>query len=598
MTNSALYHVPPIRVLLLSLWSRLSKKRRRQVIALVGVMIISGFAEFVSLGSVIPFLAILANPDRALELSVVSAIANFFGLTNSVQIIIPFAILFAFTAVAVSLVRSFNLWLNSRLVAAVATDLSCEAYKRTLYQPYSVHLARNSGKIIAKTTTHVTSTLQALNAMLNMGTSLIVSISLVIGLLLVNYKVALTASFLFTSLYLIVARKIRPTIKKNSKIIAAANASQVIALQEGLGAIRDVLLDGSQSFYLKIYSDADKPLRRLQAQNLFLTNFPKFILEGFGLVIISLLGPVLIIFKGGQSSAIPLLGAIALGAQRMLPSLQQIFRGWSSLKSNQVAIAAVVELLNQPMPMTLKISSSVNLKKSIICRDISFRYRDDQRFIFEGLNLEIQSGQRIGLIGATGSGKSTLVDLLMGLLEPTAGEILIDQSNIHAQSKHDLAQAWRNSIAHVPQSIFLADCSIAENIAFGLTKEKINMDRVKIAAKQAQIDSLIDSMSDGYDSFVGERGVLLSGGQRQRLGIARALYKKSSFLVLDEATSALDSSTEEAVMHSINSISQDITVLIVAHRLSTLQGCDRVIKIEDGKISVDGPPSVVLGKAL
>lgn len=595
MATSLAYDMPPVRALLLSLWSHLSRNRRRQVIALVSVMIISGFAELISLGAVIPFLAVLSNPGRAFDLPMVNAISMFFGLTNSNQIIIPFTILFAFTAVIVSLVRSVNLWLNGSLVAAVATDLSCEAYKRTLFQPYKVHLSRNSGKLITKTTTQVTSTLQALSAMLNMGTSVIVAISLTIGLLLINYKVALIASLLFSSLYLLIARNIRSILRKNSIIIASANASQVVALQEGLGAIRDVLLDGSQLFYLKIYSDADTPLRRLQAQNLFLTNFPKYLLEAFGLVIISLLGGILVIFKGGQSSAIPLLGAMALGAQRLLPTLQQIFRGWSSLKSNQAAIAAVVELLNQPIQTSLETGPSLKLKKSIICRNISFRYRDDQKLIFEGLNLEIKSGQKIGLIGATGSGKSTLVDLLMGLLEPTVGEILIDQSNIHVRGKHDLAQAWRNSIAHVPQAIFLADCSIAENIAFGLSRENIDMVRVRMAAKQAQIDSLIDSMNDGYESFVGERGVLLSGGQRQRIGIARALYKKSTFLVLDEATSALDDDTEKAVMDSINSLNKNITVLIIAHRLSTLQGCDRVIEIKDGKISMDGPPSIVLG---
>ncbi|CAK27095.1 ABC-type multidrug transport system, ATPase and permease components [Synechococcus sp. RCC307] len=594
MTRSPAYDIPPVRALLLSLWSHLSRKRRRQVIALVGVMIISGFAELISLGAVIPFLAVLTNPGSAFDLPIVSAIASYFGLTSSSQIIIPFTILFAFTAVVVSLVRSVNLWLNGRLVAAVATDLSCESYKRTLFQPYKVHLLRNSGNVITKTTTQVTYTLQALSAMLNMGTSAIVAASLTVGLLLINFKVAISASLLFSSLYLIIARRIRPILRKNSKRISSANASQLIALQEGLGAIRDVLLDGSQPFYLNIYTKADKPLRRLQAQNLFLTNVPKYLLEAFGLVIISLLGGVLVIYNGSQSSVIPLLGAMALGAQRLLPSLQQIFRGWSSLKSNQAAIAAVVELLEQPLPSIFEVNKVQKLNKFICCKNVSFKYNENQKFVLENLNLEIHAGQKIGLIGSTGSGKSTLADLLMGLLEPYMGCILVDDIDINDSLTPDISQVWRNSIAHVPQAIYLADCTIAENIAFGISRENIEMSRVKLAAQKAQLSSFIDSLPDGYNTFVGERGVLLSGGQRQRLGLARALYKNSSFLVLDEATSALDNTTEEEVMKSIDSLGRDLTVLIVAHRISTLKNCDRVIKIENGKICADGPPSLIL----
>ena len=212
----------------------------------------------------------------------------------------------------------------------------------------------------------------------------------------------------------------------------------------------------------------------------------------------------------------------------------------------------------------------------------------------KGLDLEIRRGERIGLIGMTGSGKSTTVDLLMGLLIPSAGVVRVDGEDLHDHSKPERLASWRSAIAHVPQSIYLSDCSIAENIAFRIPREKIDLARVKQAASQAQIADFIESSSHGYDSFVGERGINLSGGQRQRIGIARALYKRASILVFDEATSSLDTTTEQALMESINQLSEDLTIVMIAHRLSTLQCCDRIVRLAQNAVVVEGPPNQVL----
>jgi ATP-binding cassette subfamily B protein len=225
---------------------------------------------------------------------------------------------------------------------------------------------------------------------------------------------------------------------------------------------------------------------------------------------------------------------------------------------------------------------------------VRFRYAPELPEVLQGLDLEIRHGERIGLIGSTGSGKSTLVDLVMGLLPPSGGRLLVDGQNLHDPAHAERLAGWRAAVAHVPQSIYLADSSIAENIAFGVPRHAIDLARVKQAAEQAQIAGFIESSPEGYASFVGERGIRLSGGQRQRIGIARALYKKARVIVLDEATSALDTTTEDAVMEAVEELSRDLTMVMIAHRLSTVQRCDRVVRLDHGVVVASGPPSLIL----
>ena len=312
------------------------------------------------------------------------------------------------------------------------------------------------------------------------------------------------------------------------------------------------------------------------------------------MVSIALLGGLLVLQRGSCPAVIPLLGVLALGAQRLLPALQQIYRSWASLKGFNAAIHAVLAMLNQPLPSVVNVSEPLSLREGIRLKSVYFRYEPEQPEVLKGLDLVIHRGERIGLVGSTGSGKSTTVDLLMGLLTPSSGMVLIDGENLHDSAHPERLAAWRAAIAHVPQSIYLADSSIAENIAFGVPREKIDLDRVQHAASQAQVSDFIESCSEGYESFVGERGIRLSGGQRQRIGIARALYRDAQVLVFDEATSALDNNTEKALMDAVNELSNELTIVMIAHRLSTVQRCDRVIHLSKGVVSADGPPHQVL----
>ena len=579
------------KTLLIGIWRHLKRRRRIQLGLLLVVMLVTGLAEMLSLGAVLPFLAVLSDPQGLWQNQAVQELATRFGLTSASQLLLPTSLIFAFMAVLAALIRLSNLWLNGQLAAAVGSDLSCEAYRRTLYQPYVVHLQRNSSEVITATTNQINLTVFSIRSLLMLFTSAVIAVFLLIGLVLIDAPIALSSVFLFGIAYGLIAINARKKLRKNGLQISKASTLQLKALQEGLGAIRDVLLDGSQPIYLQIYSEADRPLRQSDANNAFLSAFPRYSLEALGMVAIALIGGLLVLQRGTGGAVIPLLGALALAAQRLLPAMQQIYSGWAALNANNAAVQAVLNILNQPLPSKVKVVDRLSLCESIRLESVYFRYSSDQTDVLQGVDVEIFQGERIGLVGSTGSGKSTMVDILMGLLIPTSGRLLVDGVDLHDLDYSERLLSWRALIAHVPQSIYLADSSIAENIAFGVPRKKIDFDCVKQAAAQAQIASFIEASPHGYRTFVGERGISLSGGQRQRIGIARALYKQAKVLILDEATSALDTGTEEAVMNSIDSLSKDLTILMIAHRLSTVARCDRVIQIENGVVQKVAHPS-------
>jgi ATP-binding cassette subfamily B protein len=323
-------------------------------------------------------------------------------------------------------------------------------------------------------------------------------------------------------------------------------------------------------------------MRRAQASNAVTGETPRFAIEALGMCFIAGLAFSLAQQPEGFAAALPVVGALAIAAQRMLPLLQQIYHAFTSLSGSEQSLIDTLALLEQPMPGTAPAApgQSMPFAHAIECRALGFRYRADRPWALKGLNLRIAKGSRIGFIGTTGSGKSTLLDILMGLLLPTEGQLLVDGQPVTAAN----ASVWQRRIAHVPQAIYLSDASIAENIAFGVPRQQINMERVRQAAAQAQIAQSINGWQHGYDTFVGERGVRLSGGQRQRIGIARALYKQADVLVFDEATSALDNATEHAVMEAIEALGRDLTIIMVAHRITTLQRCDEIVELAAGQL--------------
>ncbi|MDC1243106.1 ABC transporter ATP-binding protein/permease [Amylibacter sp.] len=573
--------------LLFHLWNHLNQRRRRQFVLLVGLMLISAFAEVASLGAVLPFLGILVAPERVLNHPFVGDVAQGLGITSADQLVLPLTLAFIMAALISGAIRIFLIWASTRLAFSTGADLGIEVYRRTLYQPYWVHASQNSSEVIAGITNKTDAVVfSVLVPLLTFMSSSVLVVVIMIALIATDPVIASLACFGFGFSYVLITSLSRRQLRRNSYRIAREQSQVLKALQEGLGGIRDILLDGAQSVYCDVFRRADLTLRRAQGSTVFIGGSPRYVMEAMGMVVIAALAYFLSQQVGGISIALPVLGMLALGAQRLLPSLQQLYYSWASITGYQASLADTIALLNQPLPEDFLQATTTPLfiQDEIRLDTVRFHYSKEGPWVLDGLNLVIAKGARVGFVGSTGSGKSTTLDLLMGLLIPTEGQLLVDGQDVSGNR----LRAWQRSIAHVPQSIYLADTTLAENIAFGVPAETIDMERVQRAARQAQIADFIEKSPEGYQAYVGERGVRLSGGQRQRIGIARALYKQANVLVLDEATSSLDNATEQLVMDAIGALNSDLTILLIAHRLTTVRHCDFIVELEHGRVVAQG----------
>ena len=569
---------PTLPELLARLWRHISSRRRRQFGFLLVLMLIASFAEILSIGAVLPFLGVLTTPERVFEHSLAQPFIQILGLTEPAQLLLPLTIIFGLAAVVAGVMRLLLLWASTRLSFAIGADLSMSIYRRTLYQPYEIHVARNSSGVINGIWSKVKGVIGGVIVpVLTLISASIMLIVILIAMLSVEPLIALATFGGFGLIYVSIIRITRIKKIRNSKAMAHESTQVVKSLQEGLGGIRDVLIDGSQEAYCHIYRKADLPLRRAQGSIHIIANSPRFGMEALGMLLIAVLAYTLAQEADGIAKAIPILGALALGAQRLLPVMQQSYAAWTSIQGIQISLQDTLDLLDQPLPdyANQPVAKPLPFQQQIKLNQLSFRYSPQTAWVLRNLDLNIAKGSRIGIIGATGSGKSTLLDIVMGLLRPSEGSIEIDGQPVTIENH----RAWQAHIAHVPQDIFLADSTIEENIAFSIPKDQIDHERVRQAAQQAQIADSIDTWPKQYQTFVGERGVRLSGGQRQRIGIARALYKQADVIIFDEATSALDNETEQGIMQAIEGLSTELTILIIAHRLSTLRNCTQIVEL-------------------
>ena len=581
--------------LLLRLWFHISTRRRTQVFLLLILMFAASFAEILSIGAVLPFLAVLTNPDRIFQLPVVRPLINFLGFSSPDQLLLPLTIVFAFAALISGAMRLLLLWASTRISFAIGADLSINIYRRTLYQPYAVQASRNSSEIISGISVKASSVIgYIITPSLTLISSAIMLVVILLALISIDPAIALAAFGGFGLIYAVIIKLTKGRMLINSQSISRDSNQLIKSLQEGLGGIRDVLIDGCQAVYCQIYRNADLPLRKAQGNSNFISASPRFGIEALGMMLIAMLAYALARQPDGIAKTIPVLGALALGAQRLLPVLQGGYASWSSIQSGQISLKDTLELLDQPLPeyVDQPPATPIQFQQQINLNQLSFRYTPQTPWILNNLDLTIQKGSRIGFIGLTGSGKSTLLDIVMGLLQPNEGTLEIDSEEITTHNTRN----WQAHIAHVPQAIFLADSTIQENIAFGVPINKIDNALVKQAAEQAQIADIIETWPKKYQTFVGERGIRLSGGQRQRIGIARALYKQADVIIFDEATSALDNKTEQAVMQSIETLGKDLTVLIIAHRLTTLQNCDQIVELANSGIKRIGTYKEIVGE--
>jgi ABC-type multidrug transport system fused ATPase/permease subunit len=568
--------------LILRLWVHITLKRKRQLIVLFLLSVLTSFAEVISLGAVLPFLSVLTTPEKVFHYSILKPFILFLHLTEPKQLILPITLAFTIAVILSGMMRLLLLSVQTRLSFSLGGDFSYKIYRNSLFQSYLVHTKQNTSQVITgltKASGLVSSVILPIFTIFGSGLILIMILG---ALLAIDSKVSILAFAGFSGFYIAINQIMKGRLKRESIRINNESVHVLKSLQEGLGGIRDVLIDGTQNTFCEIFKNADTPSRKSQANIAIIAGSPRYVIEAIGLVLIAVFAYSLTKDLGNLVNAIPVLGALALGSQRMLPMLQQLYVSITTIRGAEASIRTAIDLLEQSIP---KSADTRNVKPIIFnnefsLNNISFQYDSNLPLILNEFNLTIKKGSRIGLIGSTGSGKSTILDIIMGLLEPNRGHLAVD--GIHINQTNN--RSWQMHIAHVPQAIFLADTSIYGNIAFGVPENQIDHQRVKDVAKKAQIASTIESWNNDYNTFVGERGIRLSGGQRQRLGIARALYKNADVIVFDEATSALDSQTENDVMNAIEGLSEELTIIMVAHRVSTLKNCTKIIEFEKGEI--------------
>jgi len=567
--------------LLLEMLRHVSPGRRKELRLILLLTIFSSFAEFISIGSVLPFLGALTNPEFIFKHELFAPIANFFQIKDSGELVLVFTLTFVVATVVSSFLRFWLLLRMTTFGYQIGGDFSSEIYKRTLYQKYEIHVSRNSSEVISGISEKADG---VVNKIFMPILTIITSTVLILSMLSVMiYTDPVASMSVFLGIFLIYTTVVLSNKRKLlilGGIIDIERSNVIKFLREGLGGIRDVLIDGTQKEFFDMFRGADQSYRKAQISCDMIAHTPRFMVETLAIILIVMIAYFLSQTEAGSQQLIPVMGMFALAGQKILPLVQQVYSSVTSVRGGQSILNSIVLLIQKDINMDSATDKRVlPFNSSIILKGLSYQYPNINTNIIKNINLTIKKGDKVGIMGQTGGGKSTLIDILMGLLIPNMNKIKVDGIEVNEGT----CQQWRNGISHVPQSIFLSDRTISENIAFGISKDKINHSLVKKSAKMAFIDQKIESMDGGYGAMVGERGVRLSGGQRQRIGIARAFYKQADLIVLDEATSALDLKTEEKVIKSFDDL-EGVTMIIVAHRLSTLKSCDVIVELNEGQI--------------
>jgi ABC-type multidrug transport system fused ATPase/permease subunit len=583
---------PTLASALLDLYRAMLPARRRQFYAVIALMLLGALAELVAVGAVVPFLSLLADPAKVEAMPAIASLFRAIGADTRPEMVTAAAAAFCAAAIIAALLRLQLSWSSQNFVFMFGHEISVEIHRRVLLQTYSYHISHNTSELISAIEKSHILVFNVLLPMMQAVIAVLMSVFIVAVLVYIDPFTAIVSLVSFGALYILVSFFWRRRLRDNSIAIDEGVRRNVQVVQESLGGIRDIIIDSSEDVFVREFTDSDRRLSIARSSNAFIGAAPRFVIEGSGMVLIAVLALVVSAREGGVGGAVPILGAVALGAQRLLPLLQQIYNGWASVAGHWDAVLDILVLLNLPVRQETPANQAppITLRDRISVTNVQFSYPGRKEPVLRNVTLTIPSGSRVALVGKTGSGKSTLADLLMGLLEPDSGEIAVDGVPLTGETR----RRWQRSIAHVPQAIFLADTTIARNIAFG--SAEVDLERVKAAGRHAQLDEFVSQLPDGYDTPIGERGIRLSGGQRQRLGIARALYKGAPVVVLDEATSALDNETEAAVIRALDALgSEGRTTIMIAHRLSTVAGCDIVARLEHGRLVQVGSFEEVIG---
>jgi len=567
----------------------LSFTERRNLIWLLIMMLMMAFMDTLGVASVFPFIAVLTNPmiiETNLFLNKIFQVSEIFGVENNQQFFLLLGI-FVFLIIVISLVVKVSTsYLQIRFTSMLEYSIGKRLMEKYLNQPYSWFLSHNSNDLIKNILSEVHQIIEvAIYPMAELIAKGMVAIALLGLLFLTDIKLALLISFSIGGIYGSIYYFLRNFITKIGEERLKNNLLRYRVVSQAFGSIKDVKVRGSEEVHTKFFSNSSYTYAKSISLAHMTSQLPRYILEGIAFAGIMLLLLYMISQKGSMNNALPIISLYIFAGYRLMPSMQQVYSSFTHLRYIGSSIDNLVNEIKNLKAYNLSQDKSIlQLNKKITLNNIYYNYPDTPHSTLEDINISISAKSTIGFVGPSGSGKSTTIDIILGLLEPQKGTLEVDGKVITG----DNLRSWQRTIGYVPQQIYLIDDTIAANIAFGLDEKEIKQDWVEKACRNANLEEFINELPKKYNTIIGEGGIRLSGGQRQRIGIARALYHNPRVLVLDEATSALDNETEQLVMNAVNNLGKDITIILIAHRLNTVENCDVIFKLEKGRVVFQG----------
>ena len=559
------------------LYQYISKDRKKNLYVLFLLVTMASIMEFLSISAIIPLISTLLNDEGKIFSNYFYYISQDKSVLRQIIIFI-FIVLISFSSIFRVLVLRYSLRFSSLISASIASRI----YSNTINQPFKSIVSQNSNVLISGVTEKMNIAGAIIYNLINFFSSIFIGTAITIGLFIYNFKLTTILVLLFGSMYLTIAYLFKIYLKKNSLILSKYSDYRVKFLQESVGSMREIILDSSHKIFSKIFTEFEKKFRLASANVATVGSSPKIIFETIGIILLLLF--CYIFFQGKMNQNINLvisLGVFAFAANKLLPLFNTIYIAWVFLSGAQDTIADLKNLLGRSQNQYLDDKNSNYFKNfsNIKIDELEFSYYGSRKKVFEKLSINIKLKKKIAIIGQTGSGKSTFVDLLMGLLSPTKGKIYVDELELNNKT----LKSWQSKISHVPQNIFLINESVLKNITFGINDDSFDEKKLKNSIKDAQLDNFIKELPDGLNTEIGENGINISGGQKQRIGIARALYKSKEILILDEATSALDYETEKNIMNNIIKNNSNITLISISHRKESIENFDEIIDLNQFK---------------
>lgn len=551
----------------------IERKRKFKLIILISLITLVSILEFISLGSVVPLLGALLDSKNQ---NFISEIPQLIGYSGDETIF--FLTLFITIIIITSSLRIFVLKLSVKINALIVSDLGSKMFKKIIYQPYKEFINTSSNILISGMTEKINSLENIILSIINLFSGFLIAIGIFIALLVFNVKITLLVVFLLIFCFALIAYNSRNKLNNYSKIVSNISDRRIQFMQETIGNIKEIILGTSHKRFTDLFAEKEKKYRSSISKTNYLTNYPRILVETIGIVIL-LLSTLLFFNFSEKTEIITTLGIYAFAANKLLPQINIAYQSWATVSGTFYFLTDLANILKMKNESLIKKEGEKKLEnhKKLIFKDINFSYNRNI-YIFKNLNLEFDiNNKKIGIIGSTGRGKSTLVDIITGILKPSNGEIYLDNLAMDT----NILELWKENIAYVPQNIFLTNDTIKNNIAFPNDDQFINENQIEKAIKIACLDNFTSKLHLGYHSTVGENGINISGGQKQRIGIARSIYKNKKILILDEATSALDYDTEKNIYENIFQFTELKTLISITHRKENLNKFDQIIDLDN-----------------